>query len=129
MFSSHCHLAGTNQVAHFLAQTRSRDWSPSQGLGSRRDPHHADGVEGGVSPHAEVRAGHIVGDRGRDDHEGDAELIILLPALHQLQAPRVSLRRQSRGGRNEGEKAGVGAGGEEEMAGTLTSKPPIMTRP
>lgn len=67
-------------------------------------PHRADGVECRVGPHAEVRARHVVGDRGGDDHKWDAELIELLPALHQLQAPCVGLRREQQGGVRERER-------------------------
>lgn len=72
--------------------------------------HRADGVEGCVSPHTEVRAGDVVGDGSGDDHKRDAQLIKLLPALHQFQAPSVSLRRAARAAmRGEGK---VGARGD-----------------
>lgn len=57
--------------------------------------HRADGIECCVCPNAEVRARDIIGDCGRNDHKWDAQLIKLLPALHQLQAPCVCLRRRA----------------------------------
>lgn len=44
----------------------------------------SDGVEGGVSANAEVRAGDIVGDGGGDNHHGNAHLFIFLSGLNQL---------------------------------------------
>lgn len=99
-------------MAHFLGahavqglQSSPEAWEVAAGS------HRADSVQGCVSPHTEVGARDIVGDRSRDDHKRDAQLIKLLPALHQFQAPGVSLRRVARAAmRGEGE---VGGGGEE----------------
>lgn len=52
-----------------------------------------DGVEGSVSADAEVRAGDVVGDGGRDYHHGNAHLLVLLSGLDQLQASHVGLPR------------------------------------
>lgn len=55
--------------------------------------HRADRIKRCVGPHTEVGARDVVGHRSGNDDKWDAELIVLLPALHQFQAPRVSLRR------------------------------------
>ena len=51
-----------------------------------------DGVESSVSADAEVRAGDIVGDGGRNDHHWNAQLLVLLPAMDQLQAAHKGLQ-------------------------------------
>ena len=51
-----------------------------------------DSVESSVSADAEVRAGDIVGDGGRNDHHWNAQLLVLLPALDQLQAANKGLQ-------------------------------------
>lgn len=53
-----------------------------------------DGVKGGVGADAEVRAGDVVGDGGRDNHHGNAHLLVFLPGLNQLQASHVGLQQR-----------------------------------
>lgn len=71
--------------------------------------HVGNGVEGGVGTDAEVGARDVVGDGGRDNAQGDAELLKACPALHQLQATRECLgdngdiRRQWREERDSGD--------------------------
>lgn len=54
--------------------------------------HRGDGVEGRVGADAKVRAGDVVGDGGRDDHNGNAHLLVFLSGLDQLQPTNVSLQ-------------------------------------
>lgn len=53
--------------------------------------HWGDSVEGSVGADAEVRARDVVGDGGRDDHNGNAHLLVFLSCLDQLKASNVSL--------------------------------------
>lgn len=64
-----------------------------------------DGVEGGVSSNAEVGAGDVVGDSGGDDHHGNAQLFILISALHQLQTTHIRLG-EGTGGERSGKRGG-----------------------
>lgn len=81
-----------------------------------------DGVEGGVSTDAEVRAGDVVGDGGGDDHHGNTHLFVLLSGLNQLQTSHIGLQS---GGDDEDELCGVG---RLEQPPQLTSNPPMITR-
>lgn len=58
--------------------------------------HWGDSVEGRVSADAEVRAGDVVRDGGRDDHNGNTHLLIFLSGLDQLKASNVSLQPAER---------------------------------
>lgn len=80
------HFPGPDSVQGLIILARGR--------GGGGGSHRANCIECCVSPHTEVGARDIVGDGSRNDHKRDAELVILLPALHQFQAPCVSLRRQ-----------------------------------
>lgn len=55
------------------------------------------GVEGSVSADAEVRARHVVGDSGRDDHHGNAQLLKFRSGLDQLQASHIGLQGEKTG--------------------------------
>lgn len=58
--------------------------------------HWGDSVEGSVGADAEVRAGDVVGDGGRDDHNGNAHLLVFLSCLDQLKASNISLQPAER---------------------------------
>lgn len=59
---------------------------------SFKETNSCDGVEGCVSADAEVGSRDIVGDCSRDDHDGNAHLLIFFSCLNQLQASNIGLQ-------------------------------------
>lgn len=53
-----------------------------------------DGVEGSVCPNAQVRAGNIVGNSGRNHHHGNAKLFVFRASCLQLHEPQICLRSE-----------------------------------
>lgn len=86
--------------------------------------YHGDHVEGGVGSDAEVGSRDVVGHGGRNNHEWNAELLVLLSCLHHLQTSQESLEG---GGNVIGVKLGLGQ--IHVIKVELTSKPPMMTIP
>lgn len=84
--------------------------------------HHRYSVECSISAHAEVRSRNIVGDSGRNNNEGDAEFLILLPSLHHLQTSTKGLHQKR-------QKFYIKkiSGLNISIYQSLTSKPPIIT--